>query len=122
MLEKIELELPLSKERKKEILKSWFGDAVTGPICIMMTLELLECGELNSQRIMSNLTKKIHSMLHRMNFWNFHFNYLILLDENYFLITGFEAELMNFRRNYNMLDRNQNQWKKERLRYFRKNF
>lgn len=87
----------LSLQTKREILNLWFSDAITGPICITRSLEVIEFSdELTSDVLMNETTKKIRNVVGKHNFWQFKFNHLMLVDQHYFLISEQESVAMNF--------------------------
>ena len=96
-IKSIDLESPFSKESKIEILNLWFSDAICGAFCITRTLELIDYPNfLTSDALMNATSAKIKAVFGTQNFWNFQMNYLILIDQNYFLIGGEESEDMDF--------------------------
>lgn len=87
----------LSLQTKMQILNLWFSDAITGPICITRSLEVMEFpDELTSDVLMNETTKKIRDVVGKHNFWQFKFNHLMLVDQHYYLISGQESFVMNF--------------------------
>ena len=78
-------------------MRLWFCDAVSGPICVTKTLELIHCGEgIQSDAVMNGTTSQIKSFFGGKNFWKFKLDYMILMVQNHHIMSGAECESMDF--------------------------
>lgn len=90
----------LTRNTKKSILKLWFSDIISGPLFITRSLDYIEfdgdkgrhasdldCGVVNK------LKKRVSGS---SGFWCYRMNYVIVMDKNFFCISGAANEDMNY--------------------------
>ena len=105
LLRKIEnLELSateLRKSTKIRILKLWFSDVINGPIFITRSLDYIEFGGakgISASELGCGVVNKLKGRLSGrcVAFWQRRMNYVIVMDKNYFCISGAANEAMNY--------------------------
>ena len=92
----------LNQNTKHKILSCWFSNVMVGPFCITRTLEYIEFNNNNNALSDADISCEIINKLKNCmedsikTFWKFNMDYMIIMDKNYFAISGRENELMKY--------------------------
>ena len=98
-IDNIHLTTKLSEKTKCKILSAWFSDAILGPFCITRSLHMIEFSQiLPSNAICCQTTNKLRYLLPFGSFWDFEMDHAILMDKNYFVISGQDNVAMEYPR------------------------
>ena len=90
----------VSRSNKIDALKCWFSTAITGPFCITRALDFVASNQqLTSGALACETTTKIRLKLGMDKFGNFNIDYLSIIDNQYYLINGADADDFNFPEN-----------------------
>ena len=95
----LDLSNKLNENTKHKILLCWFSNVMVGPFCITRTLEYIQFNNNNAlsvEDIGCEIINKLKNCLEDSTFWKFNMDYVIIMDKNYFLISGQENELMKY--------------------------
>ena len=96
-LDKLNLIPPLTTKTKNCIICIWFGPEISGLFMISRALNIIEFKDpVSSDILLCEITNKIKSYKKDYNFWRFEMNYMILMDQNYYVINGPESEDMEW--------------------------
>lgn len=99
----LDLSNKLDQNTKHTILSCWFSNVMVGPFCITRALEYIEFSNnnnndnaLSDDDISCEITNKLKNCVDDSKFWKFNMDYMIIMDKNYFAISGRENELMKY--------------------------
>lgn len=97
----LQLSSRLTWETKESILKLWFSNAIEGPFCITRALDYVEFDNdgLSSDAICCESLTRLKKCISSAEFWQFKMQFIIIMDEHYFVISGRESEIMKYRLN-----------------------
>ena len=93
-VEKKEVDLKIESIKT---IKMWFDNVVLGPFCITRSVCYDDSVNLTAAQLADPLTAKLLNEMEMVeDFWCFEVNYLLLLDSNYFIISGKNNEEMQW--------------------------
>ena len=97
----LDLSNKLNHDTKHKILSCWFSNVMVGPFCITRTLDYIEFNNNNNNALSDDdisceIINKLKNCLEDSTFWKFKMDYMIIMDKNYFTISGRENELMKY--------------------------
>ena len=85
------------KEETIRTLQSWFNDFLLGPFCITRSICYDNSVSLTATQLADPLTAKLLNEMKSVDdLWSFEADYLLLLDSNYFVISGKNNEEMQW--------------------------